>query len=272
MISTERRRIVLILAIIVIFLAVAFTAYYLVSHSHSSINIFAPSSASTNNANVILYNITVSGRLSASDPRMNATYLAFSEVGTNATYVAKVQDNQYSVTMPTASSYSYIILWHGPYHWQSGYSEEQYIDLNKNNNITYNINYVVPPSLVTINGNISFVMPNITPDGIKLRSPKNITFSNANGTVFGSASFSTLQHVTCTDKDNDGDGGSDCNADDTTTSSANSTRFSVTVPNLANYTVMIGWYAVYPNVFGSCKVGNTNVQSADSSINMSFEC
>lgn len=167
--------------------------------------------------------IVVSGSVYTTGTGTNASALTF-QGNEGTTYYVGVSGGKYSVELPNIQSYNISISWRGEFAFQSGLVARTLAlsEAPAVTSLSADFNIQTPNSMITVSGSVSTTGIGTIPTGI--------TFSS---TVAGSHIFQII-----------GPG-----------------HYSISLPNLANYTTIVTWSGLYPWQSGSEDAGQISVHS-----------
>ena len=188
--------------------------------------------------------LTVNWRLQTPNSEVNVSgYLTSTGLDTQATHIlftsvhgsssGTVISGKYSLLLPNQASYAVSATWSGLYSWQSGVSNLSSIFLNATSSQLSSWNLVTPDSLVTVSGNL-------TASGIGTHA-SSLIFVNSNA---------SLDYDTA----------------------VISGHYSVTLPNLAEYQVSVGWSGGFTWQAGNVSAGDFSLyQNTTSAVSKNWE-
>ncbi len=229
----------------------------------------------TTGINGIPVNITLSGKVGTTAQGDSATSVEFRNLNTNQNYTTNAYGGQYSVVIPNGNPYSITVFWAGKYQWQNGFDTvDPFLAIGANaSSATYNLNFSAPESTITLNGNATMDVPNVTSSGIIERTPSQIIFESEQGEQFSVDITSLTTSNQGSDPDHDGDPGGGGDDGPQASAATTSEHFSLTLPNLMSYTVTIKYNGLYGST-GTCDAGTFDAEAGqwDAIQNQSFNC
>jgi hypothetical protein len=229
-------------------------------------------------------NVATSGTITYNGTGVQATSILFTNVHTNETYSAGVNNSKYSIRLPNLQSYDIDVFWKGQYGWQNGLTpaNHEFVLQQSSGNATENVNLPVPDALVKISGYLRIAQPNVTSTGVSIRAPSEVVFKDMYGDVFSSGVTTSSATI----------GGTDCDSTDASLLAiyginldncesynhgagavVNVTQYSVELPNWMNYNVTIVYNGlVYTQ--GTCSAGSLDLNAGlgTGSYNQSYVC
>jgi len=149
-------------------------------------------------------NVTVFGLASTVGQGTHVVSLNFTNTKIGMNISATVSDGKFSIALPNGATYDVVARWAGNYSWQTGTNDRGDLTVNMSTGpaaMSYNLQLETPPTIVAVQGTISWTLPSAFPIGV--------TYTASNGESFQAA----VQNAT----------------------------FSTRLPNMMQYQVKVFW-------------------------------
>lgn len=152
--------------------------------------------------------------------------------GVHGSYIGTVASGKYSLLLPNQASYAVSAAWRGLYPWQTGVTNLGSIFVNASSSLVSNWNLNTPNSLVTVSGNL-------TASGIG---------TQASSLIFVDSNVSLHYDTSVVDG-----------------------HYSVTLPNMAEYMVSVGWTGGFTWQTGNVSAGDFSLYQNAAAVSKNWE-